>query len=224
MKQPSRQQTEQDGAAPLTIEHQVSDLEGSSVSQSRNVGRRRFAKAGIAAPVVLMMSNRSAFGAVCTVSGFVSFSPNNPSGVRHQVTGCGGWSPGAWKNPDAGNGDGSRKDWKKAGYFPNPRPNQLSDPAGTPFHLAFGLSDNGWGSMHDVLLNRPGSLEFHATATLLNAAYRQNMGIPGYMPPSDVIGLYQAYVSHAANYTTSSGSVVPLDNLDLKYFFEQTYH
>lgn len=180
--------------------------------------RRRFTRAGLAAPVILTLANRPAFGAICTVSGFTSYSPNNPSGVRHVVSGCGGYSPGAWKKPDAGNGDGSRSQWIAAGYHPNPRPD-TSDPAGTTFDAVFGTS-SGYGTLHDVLKNRPGSLEFHAVAALLNAGY---MGSTYGLTTADVIGLYWLEALDVP-YTTASGSVIQPGDIDVKAFFEQTYH
>lgn len=218
----SDQQGEQDTGVPVVRDARLS--------------RRRFTGAGLAVPVALSLANRPAFGAVCTPSGFVSNTPENPSGVRHVVNGCGGLSPGAWKNPDAGNGDGSRADWIAAGYFPNPRQADedgpggggkgggpknksfldYSDPPGTPFHMAFGTAED-IGTMHDVLLQRPGSLEFHAVAGLLNASTF------GYMEPYDFVGLYQA-VKAGLPYTTLSGVEVVMTESQLKDFIEQTYH
>jgi hypothetical protein len=91
------------------------------------VTSRRRVLIGAAAPVILSVLSKPAFGAVgarCTISGFTSV---NPSGVRHETTGCQGLSPGAWKNPYAGNGDGSLAQWAVAGdnfvgapFYPNP--------------------------------------------------------------------------------------------------------
>ncbi len=227
------------------------DMEKMTDRQSREAGpvdsaaerpdgqlsRRRFTGAGLAAPVILSLASRPAFGAICTPSGFVSYSPNNPSGVRHVVDGCGGLSPGAWKNPYAGNGDGSFRDWLAAGYLPND-PDEQPPNAGagnntsgirrykrdnpgpyvpTLFTDAFGGYGPSGLSMHDVLLDLPGSLEFHAAATLLNAA----SGIPGYMSPSTVINLYIA--SFTGTYS-SGGTTIDMSTFDLKAFFEQTYH
>ena len=155
-----------------------------------------------------------------TVSGFVSHAPNNPSGVRHNVDGCGGISPGGWKKPDVGGGnsDGNRNQWYAAGYAPNPRGGQHNDPPASLFDDAFGTS-TGFGSMHDVLLNRPGTLEFHAVAALLNAS----LPIPGYMSPDDVIGLYNSALM-GVGFVTTGGTEVFLTESELQDFFEQTYH
>lgn len=83
-------------------------------------------------PVVATLTSRPAIAAVCSPSGFVSYNPAvNPSGVRHFTEGCGGFSPGAWGNPDSGaklfvsnnvvtgykaaNSDGNRDQWDAAG-------------------------------------------------------------------------------------------------------------
>lgn len=216
------------------------------VGQTDRLSRRRFAGLGLATPVILTLANRPAFGAVCTLSGFTSYSPTNPSGVRHVESSCGGLSPGAWRNPDAGNGDGSREQWIRAGYFPNPRqavsetsedkvgkvkgggklesPDvsggaAYDDPPGTSFDEAFGLTGSGLGTMHDVLLNEPGTLAFHAVAALLNTS------LLGYgLSKSDVIGLYQLGAGVISSYTTASGVVISHGDLDVQGFFEQTYH
>lgn len=196
------------------------------------LSRRRFTGAGLAAPAVLFLASRPAFGAVCSPSGFASYSPNNPSGVRHVVDGCGGFSPGAWMNPDAGNGDGSRAQWLP--YSPNPRQEGntspgnsgnaggggalFDDPPGTLFFDVFGVNDH-FGTLHDVLLDRNGSLEWHVVAALLNSTT-----IFGYMATADVIGLYLAEVNDHASYTTVGGTVIPMIEFDLKAFIEQTYH
>lgn len=195
--------------------------------------RRRFARAGVAAPVIMMLANRPAFGAICTASGFASYSPNSPSGVRHLVGGCGGLSPGAWRTPDAGNGDGSRQQWTAAGYNPNPRQDgnthpgrgngnggggvTYNDPAGTLFDAVFGTT-TGYGTLHDVLLNMSGSLEFHAVAALLNTS------LAGYgLSKEDVIGLYWLG-AYGTPYETASGSILNPGDIDVKAFFDQTYH
>ncbi|MEQ9462700.1 MAG: hypothetical protein RJQ10_03495 [Haliea sp.] len=206
---------------------------GSSDSQ---LSRRRFTGAGLAAPVILSLASRPAFGAVCTPSGFVSYAPNNPSGLRRHEAACGGFSPGAWKTPDSGNGDGSRAQWLP--FAPNPRQggnsspgnsgrnknkksgggDAFTDPPGTLFFDVFGVNDH-FGTLHDVLLDRPGSLEFHVVAALLNSTT-----IPGYMATDDVIGLYLATIYGYPSYTTVKGGVIPLAGFDLKAFIEQTYH
>tara|TARA_R110000787_G_scaffold79212_1_gene173187 strand:- start:91 stop:717 length:627 start_codon:yes stop_codon:yes gene_type:complete len=191
---------------------------GASGSDS-HFSRRRFTGAGLAAPVILSLASRPAFGAVCSPSGFVSYSPNNPSGVRHEVSGCGGISPGGWMHPDVGQGnsDGNRSQWYAAGYAPNPR--NGNDPDATLFVDVFGVGSE-WGTLHDAMLEYPGSLQFHAVAALLNAS----LPIPGYMSPVDVVGLYVAAYTGAPTYVTSGGALIQMADFDLKAFFDQTYH
>ncbi len=185
---------------------------GASLSR---LSRRRFAGAGVAVPVVLSLANRPAFGAVCSPSGFVSASPENPSGIRHHEAGCGGLSPIAWANPDANAGAGSRQQWIAAGYFPNPR-EESDDPLGTLFDEAFDTA-LGVGTMQDVLLSHPNSLESHAVAGLLNAETF------GFMKPYDFVGLYRA-VRAGKSFTTSSGVEVTMNEFQLQTFIEQTYN
>jgi hypothetical protein len=182
------------------------------------VSRRRFTRAGLAAPIILSLASRPAFGAVCSPSGFVSYSPDNPSGVRHVEDSCHGISPGGWMHPDVGRGnsDGNRSQWYAAGYYPNPRDDKDPDP--TMFATVFG-SGSEYGSLHDAMLNYPGSLQFHIVAALLNSKT-----IPGYMSTHDVIGLYQAKVNGFATYTTSGGVSIPMDEFHLQAFLDQTYH
>ena len=221
MKKTTDKQTQESGAQE--------PVAGGADSQ---LSRRRFTGAGLAAPVILSLASRPAFGAVCTPSGFVSYSPNNPSGIRRHEAACGGFSPGAWKTPDAGQGDGSRAQWLP--FVPNPRQEDnaspgksarrsrsvdtLADPPGTLFFDVFGVNDH-FGTLHDVLLDRPGSLEFHVVAALLNSTT-----IPGYMATEDVIGLYLATINGYTTYTTVQGVTIPMGGFDLKAFIEQTYH
>ncbi|MEQ9395851.1 hypothetical protein [Haliea sp.] len=226
MKKTTDKQTQESGAQE--------PVAGGADSQ---LSRRRFTGAGLAAPVILSLASRPAFGAVCTPSGFVSYSPNNPSGIRRHEAACGGLSPGAWKTPDAGKGDGSRAQWLP--FAPNPRQegnaspaaksaeksakksrsvDTFADPPGTLFFDVFGVNDH-FGTLHDVLLERSGSLEFHVVAALLNSTT-----IPGYMATEDVIGLYRATFYGYSSYTTVKGATIRMDGFDLKAFIEQTYH
>jgi hypothetical protein len=218
-----------------------------AVPAAGRMSRRRFTGAGIAVPAILTLANRPAFGAICTPSGFVSYDGGaNPSGVRHTNQRCGGYSPGAWKNPYIG-GDGSFQQWLAAGqwqaedrFLPNhPQSENAGAIAGgfnfgtfnstygnknnyqpTLFNDAFGYAIlGGTTSMHDVLLNFPGSLEFHAVAALLNGG----LNLSGlYMDPQDVIDLYLAV--KFGNPYVKNGVSLEMSESELKAFFEQTYH
>lgn len=77
-------------------------------SPASNPGRRQFAKATLAAPVLLSVTTRSAWGTeTCTISGLMS---GNVS--RHGDTDCdgGGCTPGFWKN--------NYLPWECTGYSP----------------------------------------------------------------------------------------------------------
>jgi hypothetical protein len=187
-------------------------------------------KAAIGAPIALTLMHKPAFGAICSISGFQSV---NPSGITQTTgKGCGGYSPGAWKKPDVGRGnsDGNREQWLVAGFNPNPRDSM--DDAGTLFYSpsAFqgtqpssGVNIGANDTLHDVLNNHSGSLEFHAIANLLNAKYFVDYRLHA----SDVVGLYDAYNRGYASYTSVNGTVVNLNNIvlngGLKAFFDQ-YH
>lgn len=80
--------------------------------------RRSFSKAGIVAPVIMTLANKTALGATpyhCTMSGQQS---GNHSGNHDWTSPCGvGFSPGAWKTP-LDTGDGSLAQWLNAGAVP----------------------------------------------------------------------------------------------------------
>lgn len=148
------------------------DLPQQDNNTAAKSSRRKFiTRAGAVAPV-LMLSSRSALAATCNISGFQSV---NPSGLaRHYVDGCGGFSPGAWKTPDGGNGqgtgggngqgngqgggsqgDGNRAQWWQAGCTPNPRPPwDIETPISTDAETATELltDENGDVEVEGVLI------------------------------------------------------------------------
>lgn len=205
-----------------------------------NSRRSLLKKTIIGVPVVMTLANKPAFGAVCSLSGFQSV---NPSGVAHYVQGCGGISPGGWKENGykTGNQGGNRDQWIAAGFYPNPRiaaslgykkeTQYPSDEDGTLFFAgnAFqGVSPTVpvavTDTLHDVLLKNPGSLEFHMIANFLNAHYFGWGAGDGKMPADDIRGVYFAYTNMDPTYTTTGGTIIDLDNFDLQAFFYQLYH
>lgn len=217
------------------------NAESSQIEDTNSTSSRRRLLIGATVPAVLSLVSLPAFGrggARCTISGFTSV---NPSGVRHDTNGCGGYSPGGWGNPYS-NGDGSVADWKTAGqncatifpgygfengFFPNPQ--NANDPAATEFADIFGVDMD---SLHDRIKNEgakkdnsdAGKLAKFAGVAFLNACFFQWGTVQsGKMHPIDVVGLYQAIPGQS--YTTISGSIVtrPSD-ADLKDFFEGTQH
>lgn len=156
--------------------------ESQNANQAVDTSRRSFAKVGVVAPVIMTLASRSALGAVCTTSGFVSATPATASGARNIVASCGGLSPGAYATPDSGAGG-----WP-AGYTPGglnlsgstgSRPEGLrkrNNPLGTTMAEGFNYSLGylATRSMYDVIwmkgYNDPGQLGAHLVAALLNAA------------------------------------------------------
>jgi len=195
-------------------------------TQQPQTSRRTVLKsAATGAPMLMMLAHRPTYAAgMCFISGFQSI---NPSGPPRTPGGCGGFSPGGWKKPDVGQGnsDGNRDQWILAGFYPNPRGDGYldpitgdPDPAGTPFNHSSAFGSGTSATLHDVLLNSPGPLEFHAIANLLNASYFGDYRLT----PSDVVGLYWA-AKTGGSFTTSTGVTVSISEADLQVFFDQ-YH
>jgi len=173
--------------------------------------RRRFIKgAGIAAPVIMALANRPAFGAVCTVSGFISVDPANVSAQGHVVSVCGGRSPGKYKNPYNGSGD-----WP-SGYNPggptsavNPEGYQKRPtPVGTLMSAGFGydglLKDM---TMYDALWVNgaadPNNLCAHLVAALFNALNGLYVNVNG-LTVTEIKDMYQQ-MSTAGTYQAAPG-------------------
>lgn len=209
------------------------NAESSQIEDTNSTSSRRRLLVGATVPAVLSLISLPAFGrggARCTISGFTSV---NPSGVRHDVNGCGGYSPGAWKNPYAGNGDGSLADWIQAGkncasmtgalefsdgFFPNPESTSSggkrkkgktsSSDSGdaTLFQDVFGGSDTD--TLHDKLMATGNSLDRAAVDALLNSCFFEwGVGVnSSKMHPVDVVGLYQT--NTGSKYTSSILSLI----------------
>ena len=164
----------------------------------RDAARRRLI-IGTAAPVLMSLASRPVMGAVsqCSPSGFMS---GNVSIQPGQGTGCGGLSPGYWKN---------HTDWP-APYTPN-----------TKFHSVFTSKakyNYGHKSMQTVLQDYPGSFAFHTIACLLNSV----SAFADYaLSASTVIKIWND-ISTIGYYLTSTGE--KMYEADAKKFFEDTYH
>lgn len=185
--------------------------------------KRKFSKAGMAAPVIMTLTSQSALGVTnkCTISGFHSVTP---SGVeRHTVESCGGivpggegFSPGGWGQPDVGNGnsDGNRTQWYSTSNAPNPRngngntsyspdtanpsaPGQ--DPVATLFNSIFTHSSRT-GSLHDAILDTSNQLDRHAAANYLNAVLL-SWGSPGHISASEIVNLHFEVLNSTSQYT-----------------------
>lgn len=220
--------------------------EKDKVVKSNNTFSRRqlLGKAAVGAPLVLTLASKPALGAVCNISGFASVSPSGV--VRHTTDSCGGYSHGAWKNPDQGNGnsngDGNRADWYTAGIAPNPRvgtgnmsseappgvtitadpSDSALDPPATLFSDVF-THDTTSRTFEDVI-NQNGSFDQFAAETYLNALFFGWGMDASKISPIDVIGLHHAGVEGLTTYVNSNGTSVNLVNIDIKAFFENTQH
>lgn len=217
-------------------------------SGDKALSRRKFlTKAGVVAPVVVTLTSKPAFGKVCNISGFASASPANVSGTaRHQVQGCGGFSHGAWKKPDHGNGngDGNRSHWYATGVAPDPRDGadpsnsksvpgvpigadpdvESEDPPATEFREVFTHMMNDVRTFEEVV-SANGSFDQFAAQTFLNAVYFGWGSDPDKISPVDVIELHKAEVYMWTSVTLpSSGKTVSLVGVDIKAFFENTQH
>ncbi len=178
---------------------------------ARAEARRRFIKGTAAAsPVLLSLVSRPVMGAarICSASGFMSGNVSQPQ----TAVGCGGLSPGYYKN-----------------HSPWPSPyvsgtqtgngNSSAFSGGTKFHAVFiaGKYNYGTKSMLEVLWTEPGSFAFHIIAALLNAA----SGINGYaLTTFQVIQIWDQIMS-TGYYLTSNG--LQMYESDAKAFFENTY-
>lgn len=211
-------------------------------TDKNNSRRSLLKKTIIGVPVVMTLANKPAFGAVCSISGFQSV---NPSGVGRHEQGCGGISPGGWKENGykvKGEPDGGRAEWLAAGFFPNPRVLTSTDykgnfgiypddPAGTLFYdptTFLGANPKitvlPTETLHDVLLKGTGTLEFHVISNFLNAHYFGWGNGDGRMPANDIRDIYIAYTSYAPTYTSSGGTTIDLNAFDLQAFLSQLYH
>lgn len=139
--------------------------------------RRRFGKAGLAAPVMLSLASRPVWGTsqLCSLSGDI-FSGNISNHDHRDCTEGFGCTPGFWKN----NTDA----WGPTGFSPgqcvsrNESDGTCSEwdafGEGTPFADVFGfapLCAPAYVTLMEVLQTCNGHLDWHATAAALNAAH-----------------------------------------------------
>ena len=160
-------------------------------SQSVDQGRRRFAKAGVAAPVLMSVFSRPVWSFECTISGLnsgnVSDHPHDDcEGVgctpgfwaqNLSAWGCTGLSPGECADGSSASGSGC-KEWSMEGA--------------TSFQSVFGFPppEVGATSLLGVMLNHEvlgseGTYYFHLIAALLNSLCSTAYGAT----PADVIEL-----------------------------------
>jgi hypothetical protein len=174
--------------------HGESEAECPSVSRpDHDKRRRRFLKgATAAAPVIMTIASRPAFG---VVTGMECFSSTLSGNLSHpeKFECAAGFSPGAWKNKPC-LWDGTASGWSDTGYdygtCTNPKtpggPCTKCDEytGGSTVADAFGGSDSR--PMRQVLCEDNGSLLWHLIAALLNS-----LAIPEYVFRTDqVIDIY----------------------------------
>ncbi|MDF2177326.1 hypothetical protein P2G88_03590 [Aliiglaciecola sp. CAU 1673] len=93
----------------------VDSVEVAEPSEMQNQSRRKWLKrASLAAPGLLLLANRPAMAAGCTISGFMSVQMGTSLTVHDGET-CNGWSPGNWKN---NKGEIGSYAWDMAGLTP----------------------------------------------------------------------------------------------------------
>lgn len=211
----------------------VDSLEVAKNSQGQGLSRRKWLKkAGAAAPALLLLANRPAVAAGCTISGFMSVQLGTSLTVHDGAT-CNGWSPGNWMRQ---NGQIDEWAWNATGETPNSMfrsiftTARLSNtyirkmvngvPEGTTMAYTSALSSTLgqelWGK------TKTNSITQHAAAAFLNAAFLANGGAGSNPDPwmltypnmEDIIGSYLLYEianMSAATLQASTNTVFQLE-------------
>jgi hypothetical protein len=210
---------------------QDSNNAGPNASQDKHQGmdssrRKWLKKAGVAAPGLLILANRPAFGASCSISGFMSARVGT-SLTTHDGTLCNGWSPGNWK---INRGQITQRAWNVAGVsrsdlfdsiFNTTKMSTLPVSGGIrkvqdgipeATYISYSSMFTGY-SMQSVLegmlsgMNQLKDISMHSAAAYLNASFLANGGggtdpdpwMFGYNYPVDIVGLYLLYeLTHQA--------------------------
>jgi hypothetical protein len=186
------------------------------VDSSKNESRRKLIKkAGVVAPGLLILANRPAMAASCSISGFMSARVGT-SLTTYDPGLCDGWSPGNWKN---NSGQITDQAWAIAGVSRNTMFNSIFTTntfvSGAIRKVVNGVPEAGTMSYTSLFFetfqqvlegaisgtNQLKDITMHAAATFLNASFLANGGggtnpdpwMLNYLPPEDVIGLYLLY-------------------------------
>jgi len=172
------------------------------LDQNIDLGRRKLAKVGMAAPVIMTLASKPVFGAQC-------LSQMMSGNASHQDGSCSlGWSPGAWKEVGGTiNGMLTIAAWSTAGfaYSDGLPPSGSGEPCslysgGTPFNDAstgFGGADSR--PMREILCDDSGTEQWHFIAALLNAS------LPGYnyvLTKTQVLGLWGGSISKPSGFAS----------------------
>lgn len=180
-----------------------------------NQSRRHFAKSIAGSGVILSLASKPVMGSNYWCTGSGGMSGNTSSHGRKPS--CLACSPGYWKT--------SPGTWP-APYYPykicNCAGNTLYNP--TKFQAVFGSSPYGDVTFMTVLQNQSGSREFHAIASLLNAARAAVSGLASAYTVSEVISLYKKGAPASTFSSTYEGSLhnCPLPNSNDNYYQAQS--
>jgi len=182
----------------------------SGSSQAPQLGRRKFLVKGAAAsaPIILTVTSRPAMGGnFCTPSGFLSGNLSNPDDDDDEYS-CNGKSPGFWRR-----------------HFPR----KYKD---VRFSRIFGgvwVDGNGASWEDDVTLHEVLHFKghddryrfgFHAVAAFFNAEHRTRLNYP--MHPETVVDIVRQVLTMGVYTDPSTG--LTMDAMEVKHFFEDTYH
>lgn len=217
----------------MNLENQedVKSDETQGASQVVDKSRRSFAKAGMAAPVIMTMASRPVFGAQCLSDMLSTTQSHAPT------SNCwGGLSPGFWRNPGGtvnATGQTTKDAWNVAVYGSASHTpeaygtlktscfkqdgvtsricnaSKAKDYEGGAPYSTTGLS-GGFGSqpMREVLINNPGSdVGFHYIAAWLNIMYAANT--PG-LQYILTLSQFQNFLTGAANVPSNYTDLVDL--------------
>lgn len=123
-------------------DNKIVKLGEGKAGRSIDKSRRSFAKGGLVAPIIMTLNSRAVLGAdaaySCTQSGNQSASPSH--GFDNLVDCQVGFSPGAWKTPGSGRGDGNLRQWVLIGCNPY---SAVSRGSGNANHGVSGYDQNG---------------------------------------------------------------------------------
>ena len=143
-------------------------------------GRRKFGKAGVAAPILMTLASQPVFGNAC-----MSRMMSGNQSAAHQTIACAfGYSPGSWKNINTNGGSINESTWHSIGLYPE------EVTMGTTTYPASTIDDIGLGmgtGTSTLLSNLQGN---NAPVKQLITAYLNALYIPGYFfTTAEIIGL-----------------------------------
>jgi len=177
-----------------------------SDSEKHQPGRRKFVKgAAAAAPIILTVTSRPAMGGnFCTPSGFLSGNLSNPDDQMP----CNGRSPGYWKTHFPSQYEGVRFAQVFGGVW--------MDGSGQPWSAGVTLKQVLRFKGHEDRYE----FGFHAVAAYFNAEYRERLHFP--MTTDTVIDMVQQILMFGLY--TEPTTQMSMDAVEVKNFFESTYH